>query len=144
MLSDRPVTMKNSGSSKFPACSMERTTSASGTLFLGRMVSPARNPPNTGCRPSLAVTHALAMASTNATGTGFDSSDWLRLVHQVSAGRTTSSITATKQTVSNSVTGHEKRPDWLVPMSPPVLAYRAEVEFVPHREHEDDDGHLRQ
>ena len=66
----------------FPAWSMARSTSASGTLFLPRMVRPARNAPNIGCRPSAAVTQALPVASANAIGSELDSTNCPRFIHQ--------------------------------------------------------------
>ena len=65
---DKPVTTKNSGSSTLLTSSMGRRTSGSGVPSLLGMVKPASSPPNTGCKPSDAVTQALPSVSARATG----------------------------------------------------------------------------
>lgn len=84
--------------------SMGRRTSGTGLPSLPGMVRPASSPPNTGCRPSAAVTQALPSASTRATGNWLASTACGWWNHQRKAGRTASSITIAKPMISVSVT----------------------------------------
>src|SRR6266516_3045294 len=103
-LRDSPVTTKKSGSSRLPAPSIALKTSASAEPSLPGIARPARNPPKTACSPSQAVPQAMPVASTTAIGSWYDSMAFGRSTHRRSAGRTTSSMTATSPVTSRAVT----------------------------------------
>src|SRR5260221_610693 len=131
MTTESPVTTKKSGRSTPLADSMNLSTSASGTRLRPRIARPAMKPPNTGCRPSEAVTQALPMASVRAAVTWPEDGARELASHQPSSRRTTTSMNVTKAAISSSVSGQDRPAAGLLSASATASSIHATTSMIP-------------